>query len=418
MGNNGLIIVLIILVAWSAYFSGTETAFSSINKIKLKNSANNGDKRAKLVLSLAEDYDKLLSTILIGNNIVNIASASIATVLFVQYLGDMGPTISTIVMTVTVLIFGEITPKSLAKDHSEGFAKFSAPILKFLTWILLPLNFIFSLWKKLINLFFKSNENNSITQDDLMVLVDEVTQEGGIDADEGKLLKSALEFNDVTAEDVLTPRIDLVGVDINDTKEEIVKVFAENQFSRILIYDKTIDNIIGVLHQKDYFSASGAKDNIREIMSEPIFVPKTTKICDLLKQLQKAKEHIAIVSDEYGGTLGIVTMEDILEELVGEIWDEHDEVVEDFVVIDKDHVKVNCNNDIKSFFEYFNLEYDEDEFDSLNISGWIMEQLDRIPNEGDKFEYKNLEITISETDFRRIHYAIVKINEPQEDVEE
>lgn len=402
MDNSGFISVgiLAVLLIMSAYFSATETAFSSLNKIRLKSTAANGNKRAQLVLKMAEDYDKLISTILIGNNIVNIASASLATVIFVEHFGEAGITISTAVMTVLVLIFGEISPKSLAKEAPESFAMFSAPFLNFMTVILTPLNFLFSFWKKMLAKVFKIDNDHKITQDELLVLVDEVTQEGGIDEDEGRLLRSALEFTDRSAENIITPRIDLEAVPLDASKEEIAKSFSESRFSRILVYKEDIDHIVGIIHQKDFYTLTGiTKKSVKDIMTEPVFVPKSIKIDDLLKILQKNKSHIAVVSDEYGGTLGIVTMEDILEELVGEIWDEHDDVVETFTKIADNKYKVVCSGDLDSLYKFFDINKDAE---SITIGGWVMEQLGRIPNEGDTFKYENLDVTVTGTDYRRV----------------
>lgn len=407
------LIALAALILMSAYFSATETAFSSLNKIRLKNMASEGNKKAKLALDLANDYDKLLSTILVGNNIVNIAATSLATVIFIEIYGSMGATVSTVVMTVLVLIFGEISPKSMAKEAPETFSMFSAPVLKFFMTIFAPINFIFSLWKKLLSKIIKVDEDRKMTQDELMVLVDEVTQDGGIDEDEGKLLRSAIEFTERCAEDILTPRIDLEAVPSDATKEEVALLFQESRFSRLLVYEETIDDIIGVIHQKDFYTEKGITGRkLSEVMTEPVFVPKSIMISDLLKYLQKNKSHIAVVSDDYGGTLGIVTMEDILEELVGEIWDEHDEVVETFTKIEERKYKVLCNTDLETFLKFFDISYDEE---NSSVNGWVMDELGKIPEVGDKFSYENLDVTVTETDDRRVVEIEVIVNEISEE---
>lgn len=415
MENETILLIasLAVLLAMSGYFSATETAFSSLNKIRIKSMASNGNKKAKLVLKLANNYDEILSTILIGNNIVNILSASLATILFVKYWGDLGITLSTIVMTILVLIFGEISPKSLAKENAESFAMFSAPLLKLFTWILTPLNFIFGLWKKLLAKMFKTDNKHQMTQDELLVLVDEVTQDGAIDADESRLLKSALEFTDRDAENILTPRIDIEALPKDASKEEIAEVFTESRYSRLLIYDETIDNVIGVLHQKDFYEEEGVTPkSLEEIMAKPIFVPRSIKISNLLKLLQKNKAHIAIVTDDYGGTLGIVTMEDILEELVGEIWDEHDDVVETFKKESDSVYKVACSNNLEEFFDYFNMS--NEEATSETVGGWVMEQLGRIPKVGDTFTYNNLKVKVTSVDDKRLLEIEVDIIEQLE----
>ena len=326
---------MVACIVMSAYFSATETAFSSLNKTRLKVLADNGNKRAALALKLSEDYDKLISTILIGNNIVNIMVASIGTLLFVGLYGDIGATVSTVVVTIVVLIFGEITPKSVAKDTPERFAMFSAPFIRLWIWVLTPLNFLFSLWKKLVSRFFKTDDDAKMSHEELLLFMQDVEQDGGIDENEGELLRNALEFRDLTAAEILTHRIDLEAVDIGESHEEIARAFTQSRFSRLLVYRDTIDQIVGVLHQKDFYINGKMTDQpIAEIMTEPLFVYQHTKIRDILKMLQHQKSHVAVVVDDFGGTLGIVTMEDILEELVGEIWDEHDEVEEDFEKLD------------------------------------------------------------------------------------
>ncbi len=410
------IIAMVILVLFSAYFSATETAFSSLNKTRIKTLVEKGNKRAKLVLKLSDNYDKLLSAILIGNNIVNISLASIATVLFVKLYGDVGATISTVVITVVVLIFGEISPKSLAKDSPEKFAMFSAPFINVLIIILTPLNFIFSQWKKLLSKVFKIEESQGISQEELLMIVDEVQQEGSIDDNSGELIRSAIEFRDLKAEEILTHRMDLEAVSIDADKQEIAEKFSQTKFSRLLIYDNSIDNIVGVIHQKDfYIDGAITPQSISEIMSAPVFVQQSDKINDILKTLQKEKSHVAVVLDEYCGTLGIVTMEDILEELVGEIWDEHDEVVESFIKIDDSTYTVECSITTEEFFEFFGLKPNEE---SISLSGWIMENLGDVPNVNDTFSYEHLDITVLEMDIHRTEKISVKVNEKPEIEEE
>ncbi len=397
--------VMVILVLLSAYFSATETAFSSLNRTRLKTLAEAGNRRAELTCRLYERYDSLISAILIGNNIVNIALASMGTVLFVHIYGNMGATISTVVITVAVLIFGEITPKSIAKDCPEKFAMFSAPFIRLIIYIFMPISYLFSLWKKLIARVFKIEENAKMSQEELLMLVEEVEQEGSIDTSEGDLLRNAIEFTELCAEDILTHRVDLEAVPSDASKEDVARVFSESRFSRLLVYEESIDNIIGVIHQKDFYVGEGITEkDLKEIMTPPVFVAQNEKIRDLLKLLQKKKSHIAIVIDEYGGTLGIVTMEDILEELVGEIWDEHDEVVEYFARIDDNTYKVDCSVNFDDFCRFFDIDA---EAESVSVGGWIMEQLGKLPEKNDAFEFENLKITVAETDSHRIETAMV-----------
>lgn len=394
------ILIIALLLLFSAYFSATETAFSSLNKTRLRAMAEKGNSRAALALKLSEQYDQLLSSILVGNNVVNIATSSISTLLFVGMLPKIGATVSTIVITIVVLIFGEISPKSLAKENPEKFAMFSAPIIRVVIWVLTPINFLFTLWKKLLTKLFKSDDSHRMTQDELLMLVEEVAQDGSIDQSEGDLLRSAIEFTDLDAEDILTHRVDLEAVPVTASKEEVANSFSESRYSRLLVYDGSIDNIVGVIHQKDFYTGTGISDQpLTELMKEPVYVPQSVKISDLLKVLQKHKAHIAVVSDEYGGTLGIVTMEDILEELVGEIWDEHDEVIENFQKVGENTYRVLCSTDLDKLDRFFGLDVDSD---CTSISGWVMEQLGRIPEEGDCFDYEDLHVTVTATDYHRV----------------
>lgn len=410
------IIAMVACVICSAFFSATETAFSSYNRTRIKTLAEKGSKRASLVLKLSENYDKLLSTILIGNNIVNIAVASLGTVMFVKIYGDIGATISTVVITVVVLIFGEISPKSIAKDFPEKFAMFSAPIIRFLIWILLPVNFLFTMWKKFLSLFFKNKGDDKMSQEELLMLVDEVQEEGSIDDSEGNLLRNAIEFSDLRAEEILTHRVDIESLSVDSSKEEIADMFATSKFSRLLVYKDDIDNIVGVLHIKDFYTKDGITDkSVEEIMTTPIFIHKTEKASSLLKRLQTEKSHIAVVLDEFGGTLGIVTMEDILEELVGEIWDEHDDVLEDFKQVGEGEYLVNCDMSMDDFCNFFDVKTDSD---SSTLNGWIAEKLDKVPEKDDNFLFENLDITVTETDAHRVMSALVKVTAPTDKEEE
>lgn len=410
------IIAMVACVICSAFFSATETAFSSYNRTRIRTLAEKGSKRASLVLKLSENYDKLLSTILIGNNIVNIAAASLGTVMFVKIYGDIGATISTVVITVVVLIFGEISPKSIAKDFPEKFAMFSAPIIRFLIWILLPVNFLFTMWKKFLSLFFKDKGDDKMSQEELLMLVDEVQEEGSIDDSEGNLLRNAIEFSDLRAEEILTHRVDIESLSVDSSKEEIADMFATSKFSRLLVYKDDIDNIVGVLHIKDFYTKDGITDkSVEEIMTTPIFIHKTEKASSLLKRLQTEKSHIAVVLDEFGGTLGIVTMEDILEELVGEIWDEHDDVLEDFKQVGEGEYLVNCDMSMDDFCNFFDVKTDSD---SSTLNGWIAEKLDKVPEKDDNFLFENLDITVTETDAHRVISALVKVTAPTDKEEE
>ena len=409
------ILIIVACVVMSAYFSATETAFSSINRIRIKNMAEKGDRRAQLVLRISENYDSLLSTILIGNNIVNIACASLATLLFVDWLGsDAGPSVSTAVTTIVVLIFGEVSPKSIAKESPESFAKFSAPLLNVLMFVLTPFNFLFRLWKKLLSLIFHSSDSQAVTEEELLTIVDEAEQEGGIDTQEGSLIRNAIEFTETQAIDVLTPRIDLTAVSVDDSKEDIAAVFAETGYSRIPVYRDSIDHIIGILYQKDFHNYVYHTDrDIASIIRPAIYVTENKLIGELLQDLQKNKSHLAVVMDEFGGTVGIVTMEDILEELVGEIWDEHDEVVEEIKQTGEQEYEVLGNTNVQKLFEMLDI---DKELDVVTVSGWVMDELARIPEVGDTFQYENVSVRVLAMDGKRVEkIQVIVTPEPQEE---
>ena len=413
-GDSISLIIIVLCVIMSAYFSATETAFSSLNRIRIKNMAEKGDKKAQLVLNLSENFDNMLSTILIGNNIVNILSASLATVLFVNWLGsEKGPSAATAVVTVVVLIFGEITPKSIAKESPEKFAKFSAPFLRVLMFILTPFNFLFSLWKKLMSVIIKSDDSRSITEEELITIVEEAEQEGGIDEEESTLIRSAIEFSEVEAKDVYTPRIQIEGVPEDATKDEVARMFTETGYSRLPVYRESLDHIIGVIYHKDFHNYVYNTDkDISSIIRPAIFVTPNKKIDELLKELQQQKSHIAFILDEYAGTMGLVTLEDIVEELVGEIWDEHDEIVQEIVQISENEYHVLGSADIEEVFEKFDI---NEEIDVMTASGWVMNVLGRIPNEGDSFVYKNLDVTVLSMDEKRVGKISIVVKENTEE---
>ncbi len=412
--STGLIFWLVVLILCSAFFSATETAFSSLNRIRLKNLANTGNKKAELTLRLAEDYDKLLSSILIGNNVVNITASALATVLFLKISAEYGATLSTVVMTVLVLIFGEISPKSLAKEAPESFAMAAAPALRIIMVVLAPFNYLFGLWKLLLNKLFHTKVDRGITEQELLTMVEEAQSEGGIDEQEGDLIKSAIEFNDMEAGEILTPRVDLTAVDMEEDPQAIYNIFMETKFSRIPVYKDTIDNIVGVIHQRDFFVMIRTKGQTMEDIIKPVvFVSDSIKISKLIKHLQKNKSHMAIVTDEYGGTMGVVTMEDILEELVGEIWDEHDDVVEDVQQLNDGDYLVSGSADAEEVLELFG--YTE-ETEQNTISGWVMEKLEKIPEIGDVFETETLHVTVKELDGRRVAKVLIH-HTPKEEEE-
>ena len=407
MNNGTSLLLMAVLVAFSAYFSATETAFSSLNRTRLRVLAEKGDKRAALACSLSEQYDKMLTSILIGNNIVNIALSSLCTLLFIHLMGDGGATVATAVATVVVLVFGEVTPKSLAKESPERFAMFSAPFLRVVMWVLSPFAWLFSQLKKLVGRVVRSGGERPMTQEELLMLVDEVQQEGGLDKDEHELLRSAIEFTDRDAEDILTHRVDLEAVPADASPEEVARVFGESRFSRLLVYGTDIDDIVGVIHQSDFYAdgLQGGKP-LSALMTPPLFVPKSIRISVLLRLLQRKKAHIAVVTDGYGGTLGIVTMEDILEELVGEIWDEHDEVVEDIRREEAGVWTVSGGADLYRLLDRLGL--DGRQVESASVTGWVMERLGRVPEPGDTFTEGPWRITVTAADERRVRQLRVE----------
>ena len=392
----------------SAYFSATETAFSSASTTRLKTLAEKGNANAALACRLLGQYDRLLSTILIGNNIVNIATASIGTVLFVHHYGDAGATISTVVVTVVVLIFGEISPKSIAKDCAERFAMFSAPILRVLIWVLLPLNLLFSLWKRLLAKAFRLNGESKMSQEELLMLVDEVQQGGSIDKSEGELLRNAIEFSEQQAKDILIHRVDLAALPVTASREETAALFTNTKYSRLLVYQDSIDHILGTIHRKDFYVGCGVTEKpLADIVVPPVFALESEPIRQLLKKLQQAKTHVAVVLDECGGTCGIVTMEDILEELVGEIWDEHEQEETPVRRLGPDSWAVDAGMDLEDFAAQFHIKTDSE---MVSVSGWVMEQFGRVPEQGDSFDCGGLHVEVTQVENHRI--GAVRVTAP------
>ena len=410
----GMIVALIFLVAMSAYFSATETAFTSLNRIRLRTKADAGDRRAAKTLALAEDYDKLLSTILIGNNIVNNVATTIGAVLFIKLIDDLrGPTVSAIVLTVVILIFGEVSPKSLAKEHPESWAMFATPLLRLFLLVLAPLNFLFSQWKRLLSMVIRNSGGDGITEEELVGMVDQAETEGGLDEHESDLIRNAIEFNDLEVSEILTPRVDLVAAEEDSSMEEMASLFVESGYSRIPIYHETIDNIVGVIHEKDFYAARYRGETMLKNLKAPVFYTTgNTKISELLRILQKNKAHMAVVVDEYGGTEGIATLEDILEELVGEIWDEHDEVIETFQKQPDGSYLIACSADLDDMYDLFQV---KGECDAATVSGWVMEQVGRVPEEGDHFQAEGLDVTVTKVEHRRVLEIQVQVMEPEEE---
>ena len=411
-------VTLVILVAFSAFFSASETAFSSLNQIRLKSRADDGDRTAARVLAMSEQYDKLLSTILIGNNIVNIAAASIGTILFTQMLGaERGATMSTIVLTIIVLIFGEVTPKSLAKEMPEKVATAVSPFLVLLMALMTPLTWLFTQWKKLLGHFVHSGEADTITEGELMTLVSEAENDGELTDRESELIRSAIEFDDVEVEEILTPRVDVVAVEDDIPLEELAQTFAESGYSRLPVYHGTIDNIIGVVHEKDFYIARLKKaTKIDDLVVPTLYTTGSTQISQLLRTLREQHHHLAVVVDEYGGTEGIITLEDILEELVGEIWDEHDEVTEDFRKQSDGSWLVSGSASVDDLYEELDLPEEED-IDSNTVNGLVQEKTCHLPKVGDRFTLGEYDGVVTRTAKRRVTEVRLTPAAPAEDAE-
>ena len=407
-----MLVIMFVLLALSAFFSSVETAFSTFNKLRMKSMAQGGDKRASAVVKLEERYDKLLTTVLIGNNIVNIALSSIATIFFVDVITSsesLAATLSTVIITVAVLIFGEITPKVVARVKADGYVMAIAPIVKALMVVLTPLSVIFDGWSKLIHKLFRSKEQVAITEDELMTIVDEAEEDGTLETDEGNLIRSAIEFNDVCAGDILTPRVDVCAVSKGASINEIAKIFMENGYSRLPVYDEDLDDIVGILHEKDFFVAyHNNNKTVTKHLQKPVYVTEHIKLADLLQTLKSHKSHMAIVVDEFGGTMGIVTMEDIIEELIGDVWDEHDEVINEYKELADGTVVVKCSADLDDFFERFEIELSDEDDMPQTVNGFIMKELEAFPSVGDSFEFHGLSIEIKKIGAKRVEEIKVK----------
>ncbi|GCF93729.1 membrane protein [Enterococcus florum] len=411
MNQLGIMLPLLaLLLLLSAFFSSSETAYSSLNRIRIMKLAENGNKRAQIVLSLINDFDRLLSAILIGNNIVNIASSSIATVLFVAYFGNIGVTLSTIIMTILVLTFGEIFPKTLAKESPEQYALTFARSLKILVTIFYPLTLFFSGLKVLLMKLRPSKETPpSITEDELLILVEEAAQEGSIDPDDEVLIKSVVAFNDLEVQKVLVPRRDIVYINKKRSTQEISDLFESSGFSRLPYCEDSIDEISGVVNQKDfYYEVLRKKRPLSEIIKPISFITKSMKISELMKKFQSEQCHIAIVIDEYGGTEGLVTLEDVLEELVGEIWDEYDDREPEYQQLNKDRYLINGQADVDLLQELFGI---TDISNSSTVAGYVISSIDRIPQEGEVFKLATMEIKINRMEDHRIEEVIIESQE-------
>ena len=414
-------ILLVILIALSAFFSASETAYTTVNKIRLQNYVDAGSKKAKTALFIAENYDRTLTTILIGNNIVNIGASSIATLLFVKLFGPSGAAISTAVMTILILIFGEVLPKSFAKESSEKFAlAFSRP-LRILMTLFWPVVFLFIQLKKVAKHISPINEEETptVTEQELKFIVESIEDEGVLEKQESELVQHALEFDEKTVQEVLTPRVDMTTLDIEDDLQTNIGLVLTERFSRIPVCRGTSDRIIGILHTKDLLEAlvRGDAIDLASMVQPAFFVYKTKKLSSLLADFKRNKTHVAIVTDDYGGTVGMVTMEDLLEELVGDIWDEDEEIIRDFVRIDSQHFLISGDLTIRELFDHLDLPFSNLESNHTSCGGWALEALGHIPQAGEAFRFKNMTLTIQEMDDQRVKKLSVYLA-PQPEEEE
>ncbi len=404
MISMGLWFALILCIALSAFFSATETAYSASNRVKLKTVEGPRKAKAQLALSLLEKYDSLITTVLIGNNLVNIVGTAIATLLFTTRIlpgrEELATTVASAVMTVLVLFLGEVGPKTLAKQQPEKYAMAVSPFIRALVILMTPLDWLFSLWRKLLSKLVKPAPEESQIEDELITIIDEAQTEGNIEEDEGELIRSAIEFNDQDASDIMTPRVDVTAIEDTTGIEEVAAIFRDTWFSRVPVYHEDLDHVVGILNDKDFYKRTheGCTD-ITQIMTEPVFAPATLSISNLLKQFRTSKTHLIVLLDEFGGTEGIVTMEDVLEELVGEIYDEHDEISEDVVEQEDGTIIVDGNLQLEELMEKTGL---ENTYDADTVGGWAGEMLEKVPEVGDSFTLGSRRFTVMEMDGFRV----------------
>lgn len=410
------ILIMGILLVLSASFSASETALTAANKIRLKNQAEEGDKNAEGALKLISKYDSALSALLITNNIVNILSSSLATALCLELFGSNGVGIATAVTTVLIIIFGEVLPKSFANDNSEKLIKLVQKPLQAIIFILTPAIKVLEFLKKVLTGRIKKDNTPTVTERELMSIIDEIEGEGVLQQDEAELVQSAIEFNDISAGEILTPRVDICAFDRNRTKQEILNLFLENNFSRMPVFENSIDKIVGFVNQKDFFAAmlQSGDFSIESVMKPCLYVPPRKKIIDIMHTLQKNKMHMAVVTDEYGGTLGILTLEDILEQLVGDIWDEHDEETQFITKIDELNYEVMGEISMNDLYEQILDTKNHNIKGYLTLSGYLMDKLNRIPQNGDAFEDAYIHYTVTKVDDNRIKLVNVRVLQPED----
>ena len=413
------ILLIIVLICFSALFSGSEIAFASSSEVKLRKAAEEGRRSSdKNAYHIKENYSDALITILIGNNLVNIASSAVATVIAISLMGDAGAWIATLIMTVLIIIFGEITPKILASRQPERFAAAIANPMKVLTVLTKPLVVSFSaLMDALGHLWKKSAVDEAVTEDDLETMFETAEDEGVVDEDTADLLQSALDFDDVLAYEIITPRVDMEAIDIEDSPQEIGDQMMKTHFSRLPVYEDTPDTIIGIAHVNQCLRslAAGEAFDLRSLMMEAHFVHKTMPLDDVFETMQREGCHMVVVTDEYGGTMGILTMEDVLEQIVGEIWDEKDIIDEEFVELDPTHYEVDADMRLEDFFDELDLDEDELDDDNATVGGWAIEMLGGYPEAGESFEFENIKVTVAETEGMRVTEVLAEVLPEEEE---
>ena len=411
---------IVVLIALSAFFSASETAISSVNRIRLKNMAENGSRGAARALKILQKYDKALTTILIGNNIVNIATSSISTILCIQLVGEKyGSLVATVAVTLVVLIFGEILPKSIAKDHAEGMCIGISAVIACLMLIFTPFSALFLMMKNGLSRLFRKKKSVSVTEEELMAIIDEIEDEGVLEQQESDLVRSALQFDEITADEIITPRVRIVAVDVNDSAGEVREKFLKEQYSRMPVFEKNLDNIIGIINEKDFireYAQKGEELSVRELIQDTIYIPSMQKISEVLRTMQRKKCHMSVVLDQHGGTLGIVTMEDLLEELVGEIWDESDEVKSLVTVRSEGRIEVYGEvslNTLRRFLESRDIELDI-ESEANTVAGWVLELFGTIPKNEDIVETDEFSVTVLEAEELRVNRVLIEVKDNTE----
>ncbi|MBQ2776946.1 MAG: HlyC/CorC family transporter [Peptococcaceae bacterium] len=418
-----LYVIIAVLIALSAVFSSAETAFLSTNRIRMRNLHEDGEKRAGLVLSMLENQNKLISSLLVGNNIVNISASAIATKIATDIFNDAGVGIATGVMTLLVLVFGEVIPKNLAAAHAESWAMFIAPFIRAVSIVLTPLVFLLTKLSDFVVSFSKKYDDDdspTITEDEFRLLVDVGQEEGVFDESESEMINSIMEFDEIVVKEIMVPRIDIVGLDGEDNVNEALRLIIDGGHSRIPVYEDSIDNIVGILYAKDIFEHMNEdfeQLKVKTLIRNAYYIPETKKVDDLLEELRMKKVHMAIILDEYGGTSGLVTIEDLLEEIIGDIQDEYD-AEEDLIVMHSDTVLVaDARTPIHDVEEAFDIELDEeilDDSEADTIGGIAFEHLGGIPEKGDEVTVDRFHIRVVEVQGRRIAKVEVTLLPPAE----